>query len=662
MMTRKQTSTELPIPSQKGRAKAQGPFQLLRPGSIEPRGWIRDWMKTIADGWTLHYAKKREPWLHSVLWKRFKKPFPIPVEDQEAPDYCAYFTDGFLRLSYIVPESRLRKEFEPWLEKVIASQDADGYLGALDPPGRWNNWLEVFHQAVLIEALIYNYEMTGKRSYLDVAMRAARQPLEHWDSHTEAQRASLYGAHGSCMIRPMLQIYSLSGDKEYLDFAVTILEKQGRTQHYLRGGGCAGQHNVCECERIGFPAIVYEYTGKPELLKASMMAWDKMQPLICVDGQPHGNEDMFPRRPRGNAEHCGSVEWAITNEHFLRITGEVKFADAVERCLFNAYPAAKSYDAMTLCYMHSPNQLYATDWSGPHYNDPDYAESRQYYSTAHSPLCCNVISHRAMPYFSDQMVMAAKGGLAVVFYGPCRAAASVDGAGTVEIVQDTTYPFEDNVKITVNPEKEAAFDLQLRIPGWCSKASLELNGKKLNVKAKPGTFAVISRKWRCGDTITLAMEVPIRLEKYPAHAVRVGGAAVIRGPLTYTMRVPEEWKKFKSILNAPISDVVSYRLMPKKGAAWNYGLVLDEKKLDKCFKMKTLKRPRGGYPFQHPPVGLEVRARRVLNWKQEGNDEHPMTPGQPFAPMKLAKRVETITLVPYAFTKLRMTYLPLCDE
>ncbi|MCX5759647.1 MAG: glycoside hydrolase family 127 protein, partial [Candidatus Hydrogenedentes bacterium] len=360
-------------------------------------------------------------------------------------------------------------------------------------------------------------------------------------------------------------------------------------------------------------------------------------------------------------EHCGAVEWSITNEHLLRITGDVKFADAVERAIFNGYPAAKSPDAMTLAYMHSPNQLLATDWSGPQFDDPDYCDSKQYFSSAHSPLCCNVISHRAMPYFVDHMVMAAGDGLAGALYGPCSVSAHVPNAGSVELIQDTEYPFEDEIRITVNPQREAVFPLCLRIPAWCSSAQLALNGQVLTARTKPGKFAVLKRKWRRGDQVVLRMEVPITLETYPEGYVRVGGVAVIRGPLTYALPIPEVWKRFESVHNAPLSEFISDRLFSKRGAVWNYALIVDTAAPERSFQVRKLNAPESPYPWEHPKTGLDVKARRVLNWEQEGNEVHPMTPGLPFKPMKLAKRVETITLVPFGFTRLRMTYLPLVD-
>ena len=220
---------------------AQGPMQPLRPGSIRPQGWLGRYLRVIADGWTLHYARKREPWLFSVLWNRFRTPYPRPTEDQEAPDYCAYFTDGFLRLARMLPESELAAIFQEWLERVIASQDADGYLGALDPPARWNNWLELFHQVLLVEALIYNYEFTGEPRYLEVARRAAAQPLKMWGQCGDME-ATLYGGHGACVIRPMLRMHALSGEKEYLELATRVMEKYGKAEHYLRGGD-VGMHS-----------------------------------------------------------------------------------------------------------------------------------------------------------------------------------------------------------------------------------------------------------------------------------------------------------------------------------------------------------------------------------------------------------------------------------
>ena len=107
--------------------------------------------------------------------------------------------------------------------------------------------------------------------------------------------------------------------------------------------------------------------GDPELLRASEAGWEMMLPYLSVGWlAAMETKPSFRTGSRENGEHCGAVDWMITSRDLARITGVVKYADAVERAMFNGYPAPKHPDGMALGYMHSPNQLVATEWSQPH--------------------------------------------------------------------------------------------------------------------------------------------------------------------------------------------------------------------------------------------------------------------------------------------------------
>jgi hypothetical protein len=355
------------------------------------------------------------------------------------------------------------------------------------------------------------------------------------------------------------------------------------------------------------------------------------------------------------------VEWFYTSHALARITGEVKYADAAERAMLNAYPAAKSPDGMTVAYMHTPNQLVASEWSQPHgWTSPDWCASRQHYHSAHEPLCCNSNGPRALAGYIESMVMLADDGPAVVYYGPCAANAVVPGAGGVSLRMDTGYPFEDRVIITVAPESAMTFSLSLRIPGWCSAAAIEINGQAWSGAAAPGSYARLRREWRAGDTVAIHFACPVRFERWRRSEfhLRAGGVAVLRGPLTYALPVDEAWQRFEPPARGPGQGVVAYRVLPAPGAAWNYALVLRPDQPDQGFERVALPVPAQSRPWEHPPIGLRVNARRVLNWRLRGDPEHPETPLMPFNPVELADEETTVTLVPFGCTHLRMTYLP----
>ncbi len=647
-------------------AKLFSRFSTLPAKSIAPEGWLLRYAEINANGWVLKYAHDAMP----SVWGRYvyrtsnpKLGFTDHDEWVDPPDYGSYFGDALVHYAGLFPDSEVGAEARKWAAQLVASQDSDGYIGGFTFEARWQCWLEVFSQSLLINALLFQYGCTGDPALLNTCQRAADHILETWSQPPSNIEMGIFSGHGAIIVRTMGNLYAATGKDRYRQFGETVLDRYGRAKDYLAGGDkIVHEHNVVACEHVGLPAAVYEYTGIPDLLKASQAAWEMMQPYLSVDGTPHGNEMIFNVGSRANCEHCGAVEWMITSRDLSRITGMAKYADAVERAMYNGYPAPKSPDGLTVGYMHSPNQLVAAEWTQPHDNDGDvdWWASRQHFSSAHEPLCCNSNGPRGIPFFIESMVLRSGNGLAVPCYGPCRVTAKLPEAGQVRLTFDTEYPFEDEICVIVDTEKAASFPLQFRIPGWCKSAVVEVNGAGSGVPAMPGTYATVERSWNSGDKVTLRFVNPIRIlwRKRPEFRIRARCATIERGPLVFSLPVDTDWRQFVPPAHGPGQDIKAYRLFPKSDA-WNYALILNADHPEMSLTLKKLPTVAGGRPWDsNPPIGLEVKARRVLNWRMEGEHEHLKTPGFPFNPLQLSDRIETVTLVPFGSTRLRMSYLP----
>ena len=639
----------------------------LSPGSIAPAGWLREYAQVNADSWILDYVRHRDPGVYSEYSRRSKIPHPIFSENDETIDFCgyiAYFGSALIHYAQLLPESNVAGEANPFVQSVLASQDPDGYLGGFAPQARWQHWLEIWALALVLDGLLYRYEATRDQSLLVASERALQVVMKAWREPPANFTPAIFSGEGIFLVGTACKLYACTGKESYLSFARDVLKRCGKAQAYLSGGDAVvHEHAVIASDDVPAPATLYEYTGDRDLLKASEAGWQMMQPYLSIDGTPHGNEMIFHVGSRANSEHCGAVNWMAANQILTRMTADTKYADATERAMFNGYPVAKSPDGKMVGYMHSPNQLVATEWSAPHGNDGDldWWASRQHFSSAHEPLCCNSNGPRGIPFYVESMVLRSEDGLAVACYGPCKVDATLPTGG-VTLQMQTAYPFEDEVRITVKTEMPAAFPLKFRIPGWCVGANVEVNGIPAETHPKPGAFITLARRWESGDKVTLQFENQARLvwRRRPEFHIRAQCAAVERGPLVFALPVQEDWQTFTAPAHGPGQDITSCRILPKPGAVWNYALVVDRDHPEKDLHLQKLAVPQGAQPWgPHPPIGLEVQARRVLNWRMEGDPEHPKTPGFPFTPMQLAEEVENVTLVPYGSTRLRMAFLPI---
>jgi len=643
----------------------------LSAGSISPKGWLHKWQETNGNGWTLTYAKNRDPGVYGKFWNRNKTSEAIMDENDQTLtlcDYTAYFADGFVRYAVLNPGSELETEWVEWLDKLLDSQDDDGYIGAFAEGARWKHWLELFSQTLIIDALLYWYEARGGQRVLDCCKKAMDCIIHAWKNANDPAnygKMSLtpWTGIGLATTRTANKLYELTDNKAYLDFSQEVFGRFGRTEDYMRGGDALRLgHNVIETDYIGYTAMMYEYCGNERYLEASRKAWKMMETYLCVDGQPHGGECMIHTGARINCEHCSSVELFYTANAMARITGEVKYMDAAELCILNAYPSAKTADGMMVAYCHSPNQLVASEWGVPHNIDidADFRASRTFFSSAHEPLCCNSCGPRGIPFYLDAMVAKEDDGIAIIYYGPYTANFNISDK-PVTLDMDTCYPYEDEARIKLQMQSEIDFTLKLRIPHWSSGAEILLNGKPAKEITVPGEMLALKRMWKPGDIITLKLHNPVRLHvtRKSEFAIRAACCVVNRGALLYTLPVNEDWQFYTAPANGPGTNIISAKVVMKSDAKWNYAILMDIENPDTCAEFVALTVPEDAKEFDgNSPVALRVKAKRVENWYSEGDIEHVMTPGAPILPMRLSETVEEIALIPYGHTCLRMTYLP----
>jgi hypothetical protein len=362
----------------------------------------------------------------------------------------------------------------------------------------------------------------------------------------------------------------------------------------------------------------------------------QLQMLDTYHGLPNGmfsaDEHLAGRSPSQGTELCTVVETMYSLELALAITGDAVLGDRLERIAFNALPAALTDDMWAHQYNQQPNQvecsLHRQPWTsdGPESNlfglEPNFR-------------CCTANFHQGWPKFTNSLWMAtADGGLAAMSYAPCTVHTVVrDVPMVVEQVSD--YPFRQTVSITVKPQRALAFPLRLRMPAWSQDTRIMVNGK--TIRASSG-FTTIERTWTSGDVIEVAFRAEVKAERGYNSAVSFS-----RGALVYALPIKENWVIWRK--RGPTND---WQVYP--GSRWNLGIELDE-------PVAVSEQPIGEKPFAGttPAVQLSLQARYVPAWKaEEGNAEPVPAKAEPSAD-EVAK---TITLVPYAGAKLRITAFP----
>ena len=654
--------------------KASGPvkkgfhvFRELPLSAITPHGWLKKWLEKQRDGLTGHlevagYPFGRDGWGTRVHYQG-KADSWWPFEQ------VGYWHDGLVRCGHLLRDKYLLGKFRKVMEFELNHADRDGYVGPswIKKPESQNRWAH----AVYFRALMGWHSGTGDRR-IPEALR--RHYLSRTSPHSDMREV--------CNVEPMLWVWDQTGDIRLLEMAVTAYEdfnkrfpRHDTAVNVMLSGRRGSEHGVTYTEMGKLGEIMYLHTGKKKWLKATLNAFAKIEKYsMLVDGVSSSTERLRGKDPLDSHETCDIADYSWACGYLVQATGNARWGDAIERACLNAGPGAVKKDFRAHQYFSCPNQFVATGNSN--HNLYEGGGTWMSYRPKPGTECCTGEVNRIMPNYVARMWMARDKGVAAVLYGPSSVKVQAGKSGkTVEVLQETSYPFSDRIMFTVKTSGSVRFPLFLRIPGWCRNARVYLNGLPRKTRLNPGSFARIERIFNNGDTIELFLPAEVKESRWPR-----GGMALEAGPLVFSLRIPEKWEADKKASNQS-RDFPAWNLYP--AGAEGFALASGNPAKDSVL----VRRPAGEEPWtqEPPPVELMTSVRRLPGWgvrhtssvKREqyhlvGREwkakrevlhrgEFLLTPQLP-SPKEAVKRasnmVERVALVPYGTTHLRLTVFP----
>jgi len=439
------------------------------------------------------------------------------------------------------PDPALAARLDEIIDNIRRSQQPDGYLNTWfsvkEPEKRWQNLQhahELYCAGHMFEAAVAHYRATGERTFLEVACRFA----DYIGSVFSPDKRHGIAGHPEIELA-LVKLWRATGEERYLELARFFVEEHGNDKHrQLFGGYCQDHKPVREQEEPVGHAVrfLYFYSGVADLaavngdqgyIDTMERLWQfivekKMYVTGGVGVQGHGEGFAQPYYlPNYNAycETCASIAMVFWNHRLALLHGEGRFADLVERLLYNGAISGISLDGSKFFYV---NPLASR---GNHHRQPWYGCA-----------CCptNVVRFIASLGQYVYGAMANGEGVCVLQY--------VGGTGTVplkngqvRLVQDTAYPWDGAVTIVVEPNVTEDFTVRLRIPGWCDDAAVAVNGENVKATPKDG-FVSLRRAWKAGDTITLNFPMTVRqVASDPNIEENVGRLAIMRGPVVYCL-------------------------------------------------------------------------------------------------------------------------------
>ncbi|MCU1306321.1 MAG: putative glycosyl hydrolase [Acidobacteriaceae bacterium] len=621
---------------------AQSAFYPLPLGAVRPTGWLQAQLKIQADGMGGHLDETwpdvgpNSGWLGGTgeSWER-----------------GPYFLDGLVPLAYILDDARLKTKAQKYLDWTLNNQAANGMLG----PGSNDDW---WPRIVILKVLTQYHEATAdprvipamQRYFAYQAQELPKRKLRDWGRFRWQDEAlSIVWLYNRAPDPKLLDLMRLLHEQGYdwtAESANSRLQEpmtSARLKELPNGGGLSdlalATHGVNNGQGVKMGPVWSLLSGSEADRKAVLRT---IADLDKYHGLPNGmfscDEHLAGLNPSHGSELCTVVEYMFSLEQSLAILGNPTLGDRLERLAFNALPGTFTDDMWAHQYDQQPNQiecsLHTKPWTtnGPESNlfglDPNFG-------------CCTANFHQGWPKFTASLFMLShEDDLVACAYAPCEVRTSVRDT-PVHVAEETEYPFRGSVVMKVNPATPVKFALGLRMPAWADDPSITVNGKPEG-PAKPGSFARVERTWQRGDIVEIKFPLKPRVSRWFNDSV-----AIERGPLVFSYGIGESWVKLRDR-----GMTADWQVYPT--SQWNYALAVSPE--DAATSVSAKEFPISKTPFgaKRAPVELHVQARKLTTWRSEDGAANPV----PSSPVSSDEPKETITLIPYAAAKLRITAFP----
>lgn len=538
--------------------------------------------------------------------------------------------------AYALAENRdpeLEKLLDSVIARIAAAQMPDGYLNTWyqvnAPDQRFANLRdnhEIYCAGHLFEAAVAHFQATGKRTLLDVATRFA----DHLDRRfgEGAGKRTGYCGHPEAELA-LVKLYKATGERRYFDLARHMVERRGSrifaTEHGTPPEAYDGSYwqddmPIREHSEIKGHAVRAAYlmsgvtdiatdTRDPGLLSMLNRVWrNTVERRMYITGGigPSAHNEGFTTDydlPNLTAyqETCASIALAQWNHRMALLYGDSRYADVMERSLYNGVLAGVSLDGHRYFYV---NPL---ESRGGHHR-------LEWYGCA----CCPPNVTRTLAALGGYAYAVSPEGLWINLYIQGQVRAQIDGQPLTMTVR-TDYPWSGRVSLTLkmprtNPAGE--YGLYLRIPGWTPSASIAVNGRPIPSLEMVRGYALVRRRWASGDKVELNLEMPVRqIEAHPAVQGNAGRLALQRGPIVYCIEQCDQSVSLKDIAIRSDATIGVSGKDPSLGNA----IVLEADGL-----AASSDRWRGNELYRPIPSARSIRVRAIPYYAWDNRDAGPM--------------------------------------
>lgn len=468
------------------------------------------------------------------------------------------------------------KELDAWMDHAISvigkAQKEDGYIYTKNIiEQQKTNQAKMFDDKLSFEAYNFghlmttacvHYRATNKTSLLDIARKAADFLIGFYAAASPEQaRNAICPSH----YMGLTELFRTTAEKKYLDLVNKLIDIRGTVEgtddnsdrEPFRNMDRVVGHAVRANYLFAGVADVYAETGDQTLMNTLNKLWENVVHTkmyvtggcgalydgVSVDGtsykpdtvqkvhQSYGRDFQLPNFSAHN-ETCANIGNVLWNWRMFLLTGEAKYADIVELALYNSVLSGVSIDGTKFFYTNplasATGYPYHLRWEGGRI--PYISKSN----------CCPPNTVRTVAEVSNYMYSVGSDGLYINMYGGNTLSTKLKNGSPMRLEQITGYPWNGSINIAIKEAPSEPVNIYLRIPGWCKKYQVKINGKAAPTLLKKDGYSICSQSWKAGDKIELVLDMPVTLiESNPLVEETRNQVAVKKGPIVYCLESPD---------------------------------------------------------------------------------------------------------------------------
>lgn len=465
--------------------------------------------------------------------------------------------DGYIHTPVIIDERNKGIDSHTAQHRTVIGTK----VGSEDEKGAFANRLnfETYNLGHLMMAAIVHHRATGKRTLLDVAVKATDFLCYFYETASaELARNAICPSH----YMGVVEMYRTTHNPRYLELSKNLIDIRGMVQNGtddnqdrvpFRNQTQAMGHAVRANYLYAGVADVYAETGETLLLDNLKSIWkDIVTRKMYITGacgalydgtspdgtcyqpdsiqkvhQSYGRPYQLPNSTAHN-ETCANIGNLLFNWRMFQTNGDAKYTGIVENCLYNSILSGISLDGKKYFYTNplriSDNLPYTLRWP---------KERMEYISC----FCCPPNTVRTLCEAQNYAYSISKEGVWCNLYGGSELDTKLISGDKVKLTQVSDYPWDGKVRLDIDlAPKKSAFSIFMRIPEWCADATLTVNGEPVSVALEPNTYTEINRIWKKGDSVELIMPMKaILMEANPLVEETRNQVAIKYGPIVYCL-------------------------------------------------------------------------------------------------------------------------------